>query len=59
MYTVEDIAKRMGVTEGTIRNYIHQGIIEAIKIGCRYRITREAFKKVQNEYSTAKKPKNE
>lgn len=33
IYTVDDVAKYLGCTRGTVRNYIRRGKLRAIKVG--------------------------
>jgi excisionase family DNA binding protein len=52
--TVKDAAKRLNVTEDTIRNYIKKGTIEASKIGRRIVINLESLENSLNEVKSLK-----
>jgi len=41
MYSVEDIAKHLGLHRRTVRNYVRSGLLKAIRIGKQYRIAAE------------------
>ncbi|MCM4162986.1 MULTISPECIES: helix-turn-helix domain-containing protein [unclassified Arenibacter] len=52
--TVKDVAKRLNVTELTVRNYISRGIIKADKIGRRILIDLEALEEALKEVKSLK-----
>ncbi len=52
--SVEDIAKELGLTEDTIRNYIRIKQLVAVKIGNTYRIKREDLNRFLDERKTKK-----
>ena len=41
LYSVEQVAKRLGLHVRTVRNYIRDGRLKAVRIGKQYRISRE------------------
>lgn len=41
LYSVEQVANRLGLHVRTIRNYVRDGRLRAVRIGKQYRITRE------------------
>jgi excisionase family DNA binding protein len=41
LYSVEQVANRLGLHVRTIRNYVRDGRLKAVRIGKQYRITRE------------------
>ncbi|RKR86763.1 excisionase family DNA binding protein [Micromonospora pisi] len=41
MYSVEQVAERLGLHVRTVRNYVRDGRLKAVRIGKQYRITRE------------------
>ena len=41
LYSVEQVADRLGLHVRTIRNYVRDGRLKAVRIGKQYRITRE------------------
>lgn len=46
LYSVEQVAERLGLHVRTVRSYVREGRLKALKIGKQYRITRgdlEAF----------------
>lgn len=52
--TVKEAAKRLNVTELTIRNYIKRGVIDASKIGRRIVINLESLDKTLKEVKSLK-----
>ncbi|PKE20732.1 helix-turn-helix domain-containing protein [Macrococcoides caseolyticum] len=47
-YTVDEVAKMLDCTERTIRNYIKAGKIKAVKMGRKYIISEDNYKKFIN-----------
>lgn len=47
-YTVSDIAQDLGVTERTIREYIKNGKIKAVKVGNKYIISEDNYRDFVN-----------
>lgn len=43
LYSVEQVAERLGLHVRTVRNYVRSGRLKAVRIGKQYRITREAL----------------
>lgn len=41
LYSVDQVARRLGLHVRTVRNYVRDGRLKAIRIGKRYRIARE------------------
>jgi excisionase family DNA binding protein len=41
MYSVEQVAERLGLHVRTVRNYVRDGRLKAVRIGKQYRIARE------------------
>ncbi|WP_067972830.1 helix-turn-helix domain-containing protein [Nocardiopsis trehalosi] len=41
LYSVEQVAERLGLHVRTVRKYVRDGRLKAVKVGRRYRITRE------------------
>ncbi|NYI86743.1 excisionase family DNA binding protein [Amycolatopsis endophytica] len=41
LYTVEQVAQRLGLHVRTVRNYVRDGRLNAVRIGKQYRIARE------------------
>jgi excisionase family DNA binding protein len=42
-YSVEQVAERLGLHVRTVRNYVRDGRLKAVRIGKQYRIAREAL----------------
>lgn len=49
MISIQQAAKELNVCEKTIRNYIKNGQIKAVKIGGLYRISEEEIKRLKGE----------
>jgi excisionase family DNA binding protein len=43
LYSVEQVAKRLGLHVKTVRSYVREGRLKAVRIGKQYRIAREDF----------------
>jgi len=56
--TVEQVAKQMGVSEKTVRNYINKGDLQAYKLGTAWKITEQALKEFIESKSNIKKDGN-
>ncbi len=56
--SVEDIAKELGLTEDTIRNYIRNKQLIAYRMGRDYRIKREDYEKFLEKRRTDKEDKD-
>jgi excisionase family DNA binding protein len=41
LYSVEQVAERLGLHVKTVRNYVREGRLKAVRIGKQYRIARE------------------
>src|SRR5208337_4546164 len=41
LYSVEQVAERLGLHVKTVRNYVREGRLRAVRIGKQYRIARE------------------
>ncbi len=54
--SVEDVAKELGLSEDTIRNYIRTRQLPAAKFGNTYRISRQDLDKFIQDRRTDKKP---
>lgn len=44
LYNLKDLAAQLDVSVATLRSYIEQGRLQAIKVGRSYRVTEEALK---------------
>jgi excisionase family DNA binding protein len=56
LLTTEDIAQYLGYHIRTIRLYVREGKLPAIKVGREYRIRREDFEKFLEERKITKPP---
>lgn len=45
LYTIEEVAKILRVSEATVRRLIKSGQLEAIQVGSQYRISQEELDK--------------
>jgi len=54
-YTTDDIADMLGFHAETVREWMREGIIPAIKIRGRYRIRREDFERFLEEKKVGEK----
>jgi excisionase family DNA binding protein len=43
LYSLEQVAERLGLQVRTVRSYVRSGRLQAIRIGKQYRVTREAL----------------
>jgi excisionase family DNA binding protein len=43
LYSLEQVAERLGLQVRTVRSYVHSGRLKAIRIGKQYRVTRESL----------------
>jgi excisionase family DNA binding protein len=43
LYSLEQVAERLGLQVRTVRNYVRSGRLKAIRIGKQYRVTRESL----------------
>lgn len=46
LYTVKEAAEKLSMVEGTIRNWIYDGKLKAVKVGGSIRIPEEAIKEI-------------
>jgi excisionase family DNA binding protein len=46
LYSVEQVAERLGLHVRTVRNYVRDGRLKAVRIGKQYRIAREDLEKL-------------
>lgn len=46
LYTVRDLAEKMGVTEHTVRRWVREGKTTAIRVGKKLMFTKEDIKKL-------------
>jgi excisionase family DNA binding protein len=53
LYSVEQVADRLGLHVRTVRNYVRDGRLKAVKIGKQYRITRADLEALTGEPAPA------
>ena len=53
MYSVEQVAERLGLHVRTVRNYVRDGRLKAVKIGKQYRIARADLAALTGEQAQA------
>ncbi|RSM61707.1 DNA-binding protein [Actinoplanes sp. ATCC 53533] len=53
MYSVEQVAERLGLHVRTVRNYVRDGRLKAVKIGKQYRIARADLEALTGEQAPA------
>jgi excisionase family DNA binding protein len=46
LYSLEQVAERLGLQVRTVRSYVRGGRLKAIRIGKQYRVTREALEEL-------------
>jgi excisionase family DNA binding protein len=46
LYSVEQVADRLGLHVRTVRNYVRDGLLKAVRIGKQYRIAREDLERL-------------
>jgi excisionase family DNA binding protein len=53
LYSVEDVAKRLGLHVRTVRAYLRTGRLKGVRIGKQYRVSREDFDHLTGQTPTA------
>ena len=53
LYSVEQVAERLGLHVRTVRNYVRDGRLKAVRIGKQYRIAREHLDALTGQPATA------
>ena len=49
VYTIEEVAKMLKVSQMTVRRLIDEGELEAFKVGNQWRIKKEALERFMNK----------
>jgi excisionase family DNA binding protein len=53
LYSLEQIAERLGLNVRTVRGYVRSGRLKAVRIGKQYRVTREELEAITGPISEA------
>lgn len=53
LFSVEQVAQRLGVQAKTVRRYVHEGRLKAVRIGKQYRIAAEDLAALTGQPTTA------
>jgi excisionase family DNA binding protein len=53
LYSVEQVAERLGLHVRTVRNYVRDGRLKAVRIGKQYRISRQHLEALTGRAATA------
>ncbi|MFI6083947.1 helix-turn-helix domain-containing protein [Streptomyces sp. NPDC051217] len=53
LYSVSEVAERLGLHVRTVRNYVRDGRLKAVRIGKQYRISRADFEALTGESAAA------
>jgi excisionase family DNA binding protein len=56
LYSVEQVAERLGLHVKTVRNYVREGRLKAVRIGKQYRIARQALEALTGRPEPAPEP---
>ena len=56
LYSVEQVAERLGLHVKTVRNYVREGRLKAVRIGKQYRIAREDLEAMTGRPEPAPEP---
>jgi excisionase family DNA binding protein len=56
LYSVEQVADRLGLHVRTVRNYVREGRLKAVRIGKQYRIAREDLEAMTGRAASALDP---
>jgi excisionase family DNA binding protein len=56
LYSLEDVASRLGLNVRTVRGYVRSGRLKAIKIGKQYRVSRESLEALTGNTDAFRNP---
>ena len=57
LYTTKEVAEMLKLNERTIKRYIKEGTLKAVRIGSAVRITEQAIKDMMCEYTPEEEKK--
>jgi excisionase family DNA binding protein len=56
LYSLEDVASRLGLNVRTVRGYVRSGRLKAVKIGKQYRVSRESLEALTGNSDVFRNP---
>jgi excisionase family DNA binding protein len=56
LYSLEDVASRLGLNVRTVRGYVRSGRLKAVKIGKQYRVSRESLEALTGNSDAFRNP---
>jgi excisionase family DNA binding protein len=56
LYSLEDVASRLGLNVRTVRGYVRSGRLKAVKIGKQYRVSRESLETLTGNADAFRNP---
>jgi excisionase family DNA binding protein len=56
LYSLEDVASRLGLNVRTVRGYVRSGRLKAVKIGKQYRVSRESLEALTGNTESFRSP---
>jgi excisionase family DNA binding protein len=56
LYSLEDVATRLGLNVRTVRSYVRSGRLKAIKIGKQYRVSRDSLEALTGDTNAFRRP---
>jgi excisionase family DNA binding protein len=58
LYSLEDVASRLGLNVRTVRAYVRSGRLKAVKIGKQYRVSRDSLEALTGNTDTFRHPES-
>jgi excisionase family DNA binding protein len=58
LYSLEDVASRLGLNVRTVRGYVRSGRLRAIKIGKQYRVSRDSLEALTGSTDSFRHPES-
>jgi excisionase family DNA binding protein len=56
LYSLEDVAARLGLNVRTVRAYVRSGRLKAVKIGKQYRVSRDSLESLTGDTEAFRQP---